>query len=123
MSPRNCWTQTKADGVAMTGKLDSPASEAAAPSSARRTVTVSNQKGLHARAAAKFVKLAEQFDAQVTVEKSDTRVPGCSIMGLMMLAAGPGCDIDIEASGPQARPAVDALAHLDRKSTRLNSGH
>src|SRR3546814_6551856 len=81
MSPRNCWTQTKADGVAMTGKLDSPASEAAAPSSARRTVTVSNQKGLHARAAAKFVKLAEQFDAQVTVEKSDTRVPGCSIMG------------------------------------------
>ncbi|HEY9538965.1 MAG TPA: HPr family phosphocarrier protein [Kiloniellaceae bacterium] len=96
----------------MTGKLDSPASEAAAPSSARRTVTVSNQKGLHARAAAKFVKLAEQFDAQVTVEKSDTRVPGCSIMGLMMLAAGPGCDIDIEASGPQARQAVDALAQL-----------
>src|SRR3546814_14669653 len=90
MSPRNCWTQTKADGVAMTGKLDSPASEAAAPSSARRTVTVSNQKGLHARAAAKFVKLAEQFDAQDTVEKSDTRVPGYSIMGLMMLAAEVG---------------------------------
>src|SRR3546814_15068015 len=73
MSPRNCWTQTKADGVAMTGKLDSPASEAAAPSSARRTVTVSNQKGLHARAAAKFVKLAEQFDSQVTVEKRDRK--------------------------------------------------
>src|SRR3546814_20476170 len=85
MSPRNCWTQTRADGVAMTGKLDSPASEAAAPSSARRTVTVSNQKGLHARAAAQFVKLAEHFDAQVTVENSDPRVPGCPILGTMML--------------------------------------
>src|SRR3546814_3526283 len=109
MSPRNCWTQTKADGVAMTGKLDSPASEAAAPSSARRTVTVSNQKGLHARAAAKFVKLAEQFDAQVTVEKSDTRVPGCSILGLMMLAAGPGCDIDIEARSEEHTSELQSI--------------
>lgn len=78
----------------------------------RRRVTICNQKGLHARAAAKFVKLAESFDAQVTVEKNETRVPGCSIMGLMMLAAGPGCDIEIEASGPEAAAAVDALAQL-----------
>lgn len=84
----------------------------AATTTARRMVTVRNQKGLHARAAAKFVKLAESFDAQVTVAKNETRVPGCSIMGLMMLAAGPGCDIEIEASGAQARQAVDALVQL-----------
>jgi len=78
----------------------------------RRRVTICNQKGLHARAAAKFVKLAEGFDAQVTVEKNETRVPGCSIMGLMMLAAGPGCDIEIEANGPEAEAAVEALAKL-----------
>ena len=59
----------------------------------RRRVTICNQKGLHARAAAKFVKLAESFDAQVAVEKNETRVPGTSIMGLMMLAASPGCFI------------------------------
>jgi phosphocarrier protein HPr len=94
----------------MTGNLDSADAAAGAP--ARRRVTICNQKGLHARAAAKFVKLAETFDADVTVEKNETRVPGCSIMGLMMLAAGPGCDIDIEATGPDARQAVDALAQL-----------
>ncbi|MGF1592363.1 MAG: HPr family phosphocarrier protein [Kiloniellaceae bacterium] len=79
---------------------------------ANRCVTICNQKGLHARAAAKFVKLAGSFDAQVTVEKNEVRVPGSSIMGLMMLAAGPGCEIEIEASGPGAQQAVDALAQL-----------
>ncbi|WP_422369046.1 HPr family phosphocarrier protein [Pelagibius sp.] len=78
----------------------------------RRRLTIQNQKGLHARAAAKFVKLAETFDAQVTVIKNDTRVSGCSIMGLMMLAAGPGCDIDVEASGFGAAKAVEALSRL-----------
>ena len=77
-----------------------------------RRLTIQNQKGLHARAAAKFVKLAESFDAQITVIKNDTRVSGCSIMGLMMLAAGPGCDIDVEAKGKGAAAAVDALARL-----------
>src|SRR3990170_6275378 len=96
----------------MTGNCANPAASAAPAATARQVVTVCNQKGLHARSAAKFVKLAESFDAQVTVEKNETRVPGCSIMGLMMLAAGPGCDIEIEASGPQARQAVDALAQL-----------
>ena len=95
----------------MTRKLESGGAAAAAVP-ARQRVTISNQKGLHARAAAKFVKLAGSFDAQVTVEKNETRVPGCSIMGLMMLAAGPGCDIEIEATGPQAREAVDALVQL-----------
>ena len=80
--------------------------------SVARRLTIQNQKGLHARAAAKFVKLAESFDAQITVIKNDTRVSGCSIMGLMMRAAGPGCDIDVEARGKAAAAAVEALARL-----------
>ncbi len=100
----------------MTGKLqDSTAREAVeagAQGAVQRRLTICNQKGLHARAAAKFVKLAESFDAQITVVKGDTRVSGCSIMGLMMLAAGPGCEIDVEASGPGAENALDALAKL-----------
>jgi phosphocarrier protein len=96
----------------MTEKLHSGETAASAGSTARRCVTICNQKGLHARAAAKFVKLAERFDAQVTVQKNDTCVPGSSIMGLMMLAAGPGCEIEIEAIGPGAEAAVDALAQL-----------
>jgi phosphocarrier protein HPr len=96
----------------MTGNAGNPSVAASAAAVVRQVVTVCNQKGLHARAAAKFVKLAETFDADVTVEKNETKVPGCSIMGLMMLAAGPGCDIGIEATGPQAQQAVDALARL-----------
>lgn len=96
----------------MTDKLHSGETAASAASTARRCVEICNQKGLHARAAAKFVKLAERFDAQVTVQKNDTCVPGSSIMGLMMLAAGPGCEIEIEASGPEAQAAVDALVQL-----------
>lgn len=97
----------------MTGKLEDPAAAAAeAGGAVQRRLTICNQKGLHARAAAKFVKLAESFDAQITVVKGDTRVSGGSIMGLMMLAAGPGCEIDVEAAGPAAAEAVDALAQL-----------
>lgn len=96
----------------MTDKLYGGETVASAGSTARCSVTICNQKGLHARAAAKFVKLAERFDAQVTVQKNDTCVPGSSIMGLMMLAAGPGCEIEIEANGPGAQAAVDALAQL-----------
>lgn len=97
----------------MTGKLEDPETAAAqAGGAVQRRLTICNQKGLHARAAAKFVKLAESFDAQVTVVKGDTRVSGGSIMGLMMLAAGPGCEIDVEAAGPAAQDAVDALAQL-----------
>lgn len=97
----------------MTGKLEDPAAATAeAGGVVQRRLTICNQKGLHARAAAKFVKLAESFDAQITVVKGDTRVSGGSIMGLMMLAAGPGCEIDVEAAGPAAAEAVDALAQL-----------
>jgi phosphocarrier protein HPr len=79
---------------------------------ASRTVEIVNKRGLHARASAKFVKLASTFDAEIKVGRDGTQVDARSIMGLMMLAAGPGCCIDIEAEGPQAAEAVDALAQL-----------
>lgn len=77
-----------------------------------RDVTIINKKGLHARASAKFVQLAEQFDAAITVTRGHESVGGTSIMGLMMLAAAPGCSIRIEASGNQAAQALDALCAL-----------
>jgi phosphocarrier protein len=78
----------------------------------RRTATISNRRGLHARAAAKFVKLCGTFDAQVTVSHRNTEVSGLSIMGLMMLAAAPGCSIELKAAGAQAEAALDALCGL-----------
>ena len=75
-------------------------------------LTIVNARGLHARASAKFVKLAETFDAQITVSKGDARVGGTSIMGLMLLAASPGCCIDVTAKGPEAAEAVSALEKL-----------
>jgi len=77
-----------------------------------RTAVICNQRGLHARAAARFVKLAGQFTADVTVTKGETSVSGTSIMGLMMLAAGPGCEVELKATGPQAAAAITALAFL-----------
>ncbi len=77
-----------------------------------RTVEISNQRGLHARASAKFVKLAAGFDAQVNVSKDGSTVDARSIMGLMMLAAGLGCCIEISAQGPQAAEALEALTQL-----------
>jgi phosphocarrier protein len=79
---------------------------------ATRTVEIVNKRGLHARASAKFVKTASNFDAEVRVSKDGQTVDARSIMGLMMLAAGPGCCIDIEAEGPEARDAVAALEAL-----------
>ena len=90
---------------------DTPAS-ASAPSEAHRTVTIRNQRGLHARAAARFVKLAFEYDADITVTKAGASVSGKSIMGLMMLAAGPGSTIDLSATGPDAARAIDALVAL-----------
>src|SRR5438270_10736020 len=89
-------------------------SEAAAqtPASARRTVEICNQKGLHARAAARFVKTACQFAADISVRKNGTAVSGRSIMGLMMLAAASGTVVEIAATGPDAASAVDTLARL-----------
>ena len=77
-------------------------------------VEIVNERGLHARASAKFVKLAGEFDAEVEVSKDDHTVDAQSIMGLMMLAAGIGSSITITARGPQAREAVGALCDLVR---------
>jgi len=77
-----------------------------------RTVEIINERGLHARASAKFVKLAGGFDAEVTVSRDGQTVDARSIMGLMMLAAGPGSTIEISAEGTEAQPAVEALAGL-----------
>jgi phosphocarrier protein len=85
--------------------------EAAAPGGlvVTRDCEILNKRGLHARAAAKFVKLAGQFVAATHVTKGGTTVSGLSIMGLMMLAAAPGCTVGVRAEGPDA---VDAIAAL-----------
>jgi phosphocarrier protein HPr len=77
-----------------------------------REIEILNTRGLHARASAKFVKCAESFDANIMVTRDGQTVPGTSIMGLMMLAAQMGSTILIEASGPQAEAAVEALSRL-----------
>ena len=79
---------------------------------ARRVARICNQRGLHARAAARFVKTAGQFEAEVRVRKNGTEVSGRSIMGLMMLAAAPGSVIELAATGRQAEAAVAALSEL-----------
>ena len=77
-----------------------------------RTVEIINERGLHARASAKFVKVASGFDAEVMVSRAGQTVDARSIMGLMMLAAGIGSTIDIAAKGPEAEAALDALSAL-----------
>ncbi|BCX16556.1 MAG: HPr kinase [Geminicoccaceae bacterium] len=71
-----------------------------------------NKLGLHARAAARFVRLAERFDAQVRVAKDDIEVAGTSILGLMMLTAATGSMLRLSATGPEAAAALEALADL-----------
>ena len=79
---------------------------------ARGQFLIVNQRGLHARASAKFVHTVEKFDAQVRVTRAGETVGGTSIMGLMMLAASPGTSITVEATGPQAAEVVAALEDL-----------
>jgi phosphocarrier protein HPr len=85
--------------------------DAAGPSLSR-TVIIPNRRGLHARAAAKFVTLAERFGASVDVIRDGQDVSARSIMGLMMLGAGQGAEIEIRAEGWDAKEALDALAAL-----------
>ncbi|MGM0562428.1 MAG: HPr family phosphocarrier protein, partial [Pseudomonadota bacterium] len=80
-----------------------------------RQVTICNRKGLHARAAAKFVKLVATYQSEVLVIRRDQQVTGSSIMGLIMLAAGPGCEIELQAQGPDATEVLDALEELIRR--------
>ena len=75
-------------------------------------VVICNRKGLHARASARFVKLAETFNANIRVTRDGQTVGGTSIMGLMMLGASTGTTISLEADGPEAPEAIDALVAL-----------
>ncbi len=77
-----------------------------------RRATICNKRGLHARAAARFVKLADTFNAKITVLCKGQSVSGVSIMGLMMLAAAPGTELEILAAGGDAEAAVAALKNL-----------
>lgn len=84
----------------------------AAAVTVRRRVEIMSERGLHARAAAKFAKTAGAFKSKVTVTKGEYTVSALSIMGLMMLAAAPGSALDLEATGPDASAAIEALAAL-----------
>jgi phosphocarrier protein len=77
-----------------------------------RELAITNKRGLHARASAKFVQMVERFNAEITVTRGHETVGGNSIMGLMMLAAAPGTSIIVTAKGPQAQEALDALTEL-----------
>ncbi|MBO6510570.1 MAG: HPr family phosphocarrier protein [Roseibium sp.] len=77
-----------------------------------KDLTIVNRRGLHARASAKLVKLVETFDADVQVSKDGQTVGGTSIMGLMMLAASPGCSIRVCVSGAEAEAAINAISEL-----------
>jgi len=81
-----------------------------------RDMTVMNKLGIHARPAAMFVKIASQFDCEVFVEKDGEKVNGKSIMGLMMLAAGPGCTLTVEADGADSAEALDQIEDLFKRN-------
>lgn len=89
-------------------------SDAARDGAIVRVLEICNKKGLHARASAKFVQTVEQFNADVKVTRAGETVGGTSIMGLMMLAAGPGTSITVEATG---QDAADAMAAIERLVT------
>jgi phosphocarrier protein len=94
--------------------MSPPASDdpAKSPGAVTRILKIVNEKGLHARASAKFVQMVEKFDAKVTVSRNGESAGGDSIMGLMMLAAGIGTSISVTATGPQAQEAIAALDAL-----------
>jgi phosphocarrier protein len=94
---------------------DTPAPDypsSASPPVLTRITVIPNKRGLHARAAAKFVMMAERFDSSVDVLRDGQSVSARSIMGLMMLGAGPGATILVQATGKQAREALDAITTL-----------
>jgi phosphocarrier protein HPr len=95
------------------GADDTPVPDREAPAGAIvRVLEICNKKGLHARASARFVQTVERFDAEVRVTRGHETVGGDSIMGLMMLAAGTGTSITVEATGPEAAEVMEALAQL-----------
>lgn len=96
----------------MSSPPNSDNSPADAPGAVTRILKIVNEKGLHARASAKFVQMVEKFDATVRVARAGESAGGDSIMGLMMLAAGIGSSITVSATGPQAKEVVAALDAL-----------
>jgi phosphocarrier protein HPr len=95
---------------------DTPSETNAAPSvppgALSRELPIINKRGLHARASAKFVQMVERFNAEIWVTRGNETVGGTSIMGLMMLAAGPGTSIVVSAAGPEAEAALAAITEL-----------
>ncbi len=79
---------------------------------AQAVLNICNQRGLHARASAKFVKLASEFESEIQVTRDGVTVDARSIMGLLMLGAGIGCGVEVKAEGPDAAEAVAALTDL-----------
>ena len=82
------------------------------PGAVSREIPIINKRGLHARASAKFVQMVERFNAEVWVTRGGETVGGTSIMGLMMLSAGPGTSITVSAIGPEAEAAITAITDL-----------
>lgn len=91
---------------------EGPACGSSAEETCETELTLKNRRGLHARASARFVRLAESFDADIRVEKDGTEVCGTSIMGLMLLAAARGDGIRVRACGREAKAAIEALSRL-----------
>ena len=89
-----------------------PENQESSPGVIVRELPIINKKGLHARASAKFVQTVEQYRAQVKVSRCGETVGGDSIMGLMMLSAGPGTSIQVQATGSEAAAVMDALTAL-----------
>ena len=96
----------------MSGADEPCAADAPAADVLTRTMRIVNRKGLHARATAKFVQCVERFDATVSVSRCGETVGGDSIMGILTLGAGKGCDIVVAAQGAQAQAALDAIEAL-----------
>src|SRR6516164_9283373 len=94
--------------------LNDSSSDRASSAAVTRVLEICNKRGLHARASAKFVQTVEKFDADVKVRRGPEVVGGTSIMGLMMLAAGPGTSITVEATGKEANEVIEALTALVR---------
>jgi len=88
-----------------------------------RTVTVEHPQGIHLRPAAMFAELACQFDSRIEVVKDDVRIDGKSVLSILTLGAGPGCTISLEATGHDARDAVNRLAELIEAGFNFQNGH
>lgn len=95
--------------------MSSAENDTTADSMVTRDLVVTNKVGIHARPAAMFVKVASRFDAEIFLEKDGERINGKSIMGLLMLAAGPGCRLRLEVSGADAEQAAKELEELFNK--------